>query len=129
MSFDRIVLVVAGGFVFLAGVACLASPQSFVLQAGLSATAGGLTEIRAFYGGLQIGLGCFLLWCSRQQNLVVAALILVGSTVGAIALARVVGMLIDQAPTRYHVANLVVETTTVVLVAIALALHRGHAHK
>jgi hypothetical protein len=105
MSFDRIVLVVSGVFVAFAGIACLVAPESFTQQAGLSATPSGLTEIRAFYGGLQAGLGCFLIWCSRQPTLVLPGLLLVGFSVGAIGLARATGMLVDQAPTAYHVES------------------------
>jgi hypothetical protein len=124
MSFDRVVLVVAGVFVLLAGVACLVAPASFATQAGLAATPSGLTEIRAFYGGLQVGLGCFLIWCSRQQGLVLAGLLLVVFAVGAIGLARVLGLLIDQEPTGYLVGNLAIEVVTVGFVAVAVAKHR-----
>ena len=51
MSFDRGVLAFLGAFVLLAGLACLVAPASLAQQAGWSATPGGLTEIRAFYGG------------------------------------------------------------------------------
>jgi hypothetical protein len=128
MSFDRGVLAVAAAVVFLAGVACVASPASFGQQAGLAATPSGLTEIRAFYGGLQIGLGCFLIWCVRRQTLIRAGLLLVGFTVGAIGAFRVLGMLVDRAPTTYHAANLVVEVVTVAVVAVALARNQRLAH-
>ena len=94
MSFDRIVLVVSGVFVAFAGIACLVAPESLTQPAGLSATPSGLTEIRAFYGGLQVGLGCFLIWCSRQHTLILPGLLLVGSSVGAIGLARVTACLL-----------------------------------
>jgi hypothetical protein len=128
MSFERVVLVVAGAFALLAGVACLVAPASFAAQAGLTTTPSGLTEIRAFYGGLQVGLGCFLIWCSRQQRLILEGLLLVVFTVGAIGLARVLGILIDREPTGYLVANLAVEAITVGLVAAAVARHRRRVH-
>ena len=127
MFFDRIVLVVSGVFVAFAGIACLIAPESLTQPAGLSATPSGLTEIRAFYGGLQFGLGCFLIWCSRQPSLILPGLLLVAFSVGAIGLARVTGMVIDQAPTAYHVANLALEITTVTVVTVAVARQRRRA--
>lgn len=121
MSFDRGVLTLLGSFVFLSGIACLAAPASFAQQAGLSATPAGLTEIRAFYGGLEIGLGCFLIWCSRQDALILPGLFIVGFSVGGAGIARALGMLVDRAPTSYHFTNLAVEVATVALVAVAVS--------
>jgi hypothetical protein len=128
MSLDRVVLALSGAFVLLAGVACVVGPASFSQQAGLSATPSALTEIRAFYGGLQVGVGCFLIWCVRQRALTFAGLLLVAFAVGGAGVARALGMLIDQAPTAFHLTNLAVEATTVALVAVALSRHRRLAH-
>jgi len=128
MSLDRVVLALSGAFVLLAGVACVVDPASFSQQAGLSATPSALTEIRAFYGGLQVGVGCFLIWCVRQRTLTFAGLLLVAFAVGGAGVARALGMLIDQAPTAFHLTNLAVEATTVALVAVALSRHRRLAH-
>ena len=120
MPLDRVVLALASAFVLLAGLACLFGPASFAQQAGLSATPSALTEIRAFYGGLQVGVGCFLIWCIRQRTLTFVGLLLVALAVGGAGIARAFGMLIDQAPTAFHLTNLAVEVTTVALVAVAL---------
>ncbi len=124
MSLDRVVLALCAAFVLLAGVACVVAPASFAQQAGLSATPSALTEIRAFYGGLQIGVGCFLIWCIRQRTLTFAGLLLVAFAVGGAGMARVLGMLTDQAPTAFHLTNLAVEVTTVAVVAVAVSRHR-----
>ena len=128
MSLDRVVLALSGAFVLLAGVACVVGPASFSKQAGLSATPSALTEIRAFYGGLQVGVGCFLIWCVRQRTLTFAGLLLVAFAVGGAGVARALGMLIDQAPTAFHLTNLAVEATTVASVAVAISRHRRLAH-
>ena len=94
MSLDRVVLALSSAFVLLAGVACIVAPASFAQQAGLSAAPSALTEIRAFYGGLQVGIGCFLIWCIRQRTLTFAGLLLVAFAVGGAGIARVLGMLI-----------------------------------
>ena len=127
MSFERVLLAFLAAFVLLAGVACLVAPASVVRQAGLSATPSGATEIRAFYGGLQVGVGCFLLWCMRERRLIFAGLLLEAFAVGGVGIARVLGMLVDHAPTAYHLTNLAVEVTTVVLVAVAFSRRRRPA--
>lgn len=124
MPLDRAVLALSSAFVLLAGVACVVGPASFAEQAGLSATPSALTEIRAFYGGLQIGVGCFLIWCIRQRTLTFAGLLLVAFAVGGAGMARALGLIIDQAPTAFHLTNLAVEVMTVALVAVALSRHR-----
>jgi hypothetical protein len=59
MSLGRAVLALNGAFCVLAGVACVVAPASLALQAGLSTAPSALTEIRAFHGGLLVGVGCF----------------------------------------------------------------------
>ena len=127
VSFDRGVLSVLALFVLVAGVASFASPASLAQQAGWSATPGGLTEIRAFYGGVQLGPGCFIVWCARRLERVLPGLLVAGFAVGGIGIARAVGLFLDQAPTAYHLANLAVEIVTVALVAVAVVKHRKRA--
>jgi peptidoglycan/LPS O-acetylase OafA/YrhL len=128
VSFDRGVLILLALFVLVAGLASFASPASLAQQAGWSATPGGLTEIRAFYGGLQVGLGCFLVWCTRRRERLLSGLLVAGFAVGGIGIARAFGLFLDQAPTAYHLGNLAVEIATVALVAVAVSRHRKRAH-
>lgn len=126
MSFDRTVLALSTAFAFFAGVACVVAPASFAQQAGLSAAPNALTEIRAFYGGTLVGMGCFLIWCmrQRQRTLTFAGLLLIACSVGGVGIVRTLGMLIDRVPTAYHLTNLAIEVTTVALVAVAVSKHR-----
>ena len=128
MSFDRGALAILTAVVLLSGFGSVVAPNSLTQQAGLVATPSGLTEIRAFYGGLQIGVGLFLLWCLRQQSMIPAGLLLVGLAVGGAGIARVLGMTIDGEPTRFHLVNLAVEIGTVSLVAFAASRRRLRAH-
>lgn len=124
MSFDRALLAILGVFVLLAGVGCFVAPASFAQQVGFAVSASGLTEIRAFYGGLQIGFGCFLIWCLREPVLTSAGLFLEGLVVGGVGIARAFGMIVEHTPTTYHLANLAIEVATVVLVVVAFARRR-----
>jgi len=127
MSLHRIVLALNGIFCLLAGVACIVAPTSLAEQAGLSLTPSALTEIRAFHGGLLVGLGCFQIWCIRQPAWTFAGLLMVALSVGGAGIARVFGMLVDREPTAYHLLNLAIEITTVAVVIFAVSRQRlGH---
>jgi hypothetical protein len=127
LSFDRVLLAVLAAFVLLAGVGCLVAPALFAVQADFQTTPSALAEIRAFYGGLQLGIGVFLVWCLREPSRTSQGLSLVGLAVGGAGLARMLGILFDHAPTSHHLANLGIEVVTVVLVAIALLRVRRRA--
>ena len=128
MSIDRVVLAINAVFCLLAGVGCVVAPESLAQQAGLSIAPSALTEIRAFHGGLLVGVGCFQLWCLRRPALTFAALVMVALSVGGVGVARVVGMLVDREPTAYHLMNLAIEVTTVAVAMFALSRQRrGHA--
>lgn len=124
MSLDRVVLGLNAAFCILAGVACVVAPASLAGQAGLSMAPSALTEIRAFHGGLLVGLGCFQIWCLRRPELTFAGLLMVALSVGGAGVARVLGMLVDREPTSYHLTNLAIEATTVAVVTFALSRQR-----
>jgi hypothetical protein len=124
MSFERILLGVLAAFVLLAGAGCLVAPSLFAQQAQFQTNPSALTEIRAFYGGLQFGIGLFLVWCLRTPSRTYQGLLLAGLAVGGAGLARMFGILFYHAPTSHHLANLGIELVTVVLVAIALSMIR-----
>jgi len=127
MTFDRVLLVFLSAFVLFAGAGCLLAPAVFAEQARFSTSPSALTEIRASYGGLQIGIGLFLVWCLRASDRVSMGLALGGVAVGCTGLARLFGIVLDHAPTSHHLANLGIEVVTVVLVAIALS--RAHRRR
>ena len=59
--FSSLVLALAGlGFLGF-GLAILVAPAAVLAPVGISGSAAGLVELQAFYGGLEIGLGAFLL--------------------------------------------------------------------
>ena len=76
-------------------------------------TPGAVTDVRAIYGGLQIGLGLLLLVHWRRRSLR-PALLLLGVGFGCVAGARVLGLCLDGA-TPLHSGAAVVEA----LVALA----------
>lgn len=90
-----IFLRIIAAILLLFGVIYLLNPALLAGKAGLTANASGLTDIRATYGGFQIGFGLFLLWvCKdpRQLSLALAATMLIFGSVGA---ARLFGVVTD----------------------------------
>lgn len=73
------------------GVAFLTMPERMLAPVNLPLDAPeARAEIRAFYGGFQLGVGLFLLWCWAirkrvRTGLILATLIWTGSTIGRVA--------------------------------------------
>ena len=91
------VVLVFFGLSFLAfGLWALFAPVSLaaLVHFGMESPAS-VTEIRAFYGGLEIGLAAFLIWSAFDKEMLPAALIALAAVAGGIALARVAGILVD----------------------------------
>ncbi len=95
------------------GLLALFQPTSMMSPVGLQAPSPqALTEIRAAYGGLQIGLGSFLLWSALDGGRWPAALLAYALALGAVGDCRAVGLLIDREPTGFHVFALAFEWIT-----------------
>lgn len=96
MRSDLIALVL-GGVGFLAfGLAMTVAPQASMAMIGWPIPDGvPTTELRAFYGGLELGLGALLLGAARNPSYRRAGLILGGVCFGLVGLTRAAGMLID----------------------------------
>ncbi|MEM6639767.1 MAG: DUF4345 family protein [Pseudomonadota bacterium] len=94
--FATVVLVFFGLSFGAFGVWALAAPQSLsqLLHFGLE-TPGAVTELRAFYGGLELGLCGFLLAAVFFRHLVPGALIALAAIAGGVALGRIIGMVLD----------------------------------
>lgn len=71
-------------------------------KAGLFPDASGVTDIRATYGGMQLGFGLFLAWAARDRALHAAAWWACAALVGAVAVLRLFGLAVDGAPTGFH---------------------------
>ena len=75
------------------GAWLLASPTVALGKIGIEArSATGLVELRAFYGGMEIGLGLFLAWCALRPEWRQAGLWLVLLANGGAGLARLVAI-------------------------------------
>lgn len=100
----------ACGFGYAAlGALFLTAPQRLADFVPLAATGpGGLTEIRALYGGLELAIGGLLITGARGPHVRVA---LAANTflAAGLALGRVAGLLLDGGPYTEHMPYLSVE--------------------
>ena len=77
------------------GVMYLLSPMTLASKADISATASGMTDIRATYGGFQIGFALFLFWACTWENYIKPALIATLVIFASVGAARLFGVIVD----------------------------------
>lgn len=119
MRIAQIYLVLMGAMSLVFGVVYLFWPAMMTDPMGFGALApAAVTDVRATYGGFQIGMGAFLLWCLNPAR-VRAGLLLVLLTIGAVAICRAVGLAIDGEVTANLQGVLVFE---LVLAVVTLVL-------
>ena len=94
MSLPRVSLLLAalgsGGF----GIAFLVTPEKLIRQVDLALVGpGGLSEIWAMYGGLELGLAGFFIACAVRQRWARAGLAAQFLSFGGLATGRLAGIL------------------------------------
>ena len=119
MTFGRIVLYVAALMSLATGVSYLVSPQGMATAAGFGdLQPGGMTDVRATYGGFQIGMGLFLVWTALDPDRIRSGLLLTLLVFGALASSRAIGLALDASLNAFHQLGILFE---VVFTATALA--------
>lgn len=119
-KFGKWVLVLAGlGFLGF-GLAIVAAPAAVLGGVGISGTAAGVVELRAFYGGLELGLAAFLLACAARPAWREPGLWSVALVNGGIAAARLLGIALSGEFTGFFAGALVWELGFTVAAILAL---------
>lgn len=115
------------GLCFLGfGVAFLVAPlqtlgaTGIVLEGSLAAT-----ELRAFYGGLEVALGLLLIAAARSPRFEEAGLWLCGAGYGGIGLARLLGIVLAGEGTSFLWFALATELALAAAAGLALWRIRG----
>lgn len=92
-AFSKLLVGLAGlGFLGY-GIAFLIAPEATLAGAGLHLTGtGAVVELRAFYGGLELGLGLWLLCAGFQDRLLRPGLWLTLASNGGIGGSRLLGL-------------------------------------
>ena len=120
MSLPRLALRLAALAFAGFGVALLVRPEligALGLELGRPAAA---TEIRAFYGGLELGLALFFGLASTRDAWLRPALFAQAASLGGIVLARLIGLALDGSAEPIILLAGAAEGTGAVLAVIAL---------
>lgn len=89
MKLARVVLILNAVLFAGLGAWCLADPAGTLGPVGVVAqTPHGATELRAMYGGLELGVALFLLLCTRRTAWLGAGLLLCGLALLGLGLTR-----------------------------------------
>lgn len=77
------------------GLWTLQDPEGALREVGvLAASPGGVLELRAMYGGLELGMALFLLWCLRTPVTTWAGVVASTLTIGGLGVVRLLGLLL-----------------------------------
>jgi hypothetical protein len=102
------------------GVACFLRPRQMLAKIDVQPTSStGVTEIRAMYGGMELGLGAFFAYCAAQKGMERPALLAQIAGLGGLAAARIWSILKDE-PGAIMVPLALAEAGTAVLGIVAL---------
>jgi len=118
----RYLIALVGGSFILFGIAYLAQPEAVLALTGsFQLDSNALTDSRATYGGIQLGLGMYLLLLLRRNDGIASALLLLGVALTTVGASRIAGYLIDGDVSIMH---LVVGLQEMGIAAFAIALMR-----
>lgn len=124
MTLSRIYLIAVGALSVAFGIAYLLAPSALTEAANFGTLApAAATDVRATYGGFQMGMGGFLLWSAASEDRIRAGLLLTLLTMGLVLTSRLLGLVLDGDLNEFHTSALVFES--VLTVATALVLRRG----
>lgn len=118
--FARVSLIVAGLGLLGFGLPLLVKPALMGVVGIRFARAAAATEIRAFYGGLELGLAAFFFAAARRDAWLRPALFAQAAGLGGIVVARLIGMLVDGSAEPMLFLFAAVEGTGALLGAVAL---------
>ncbi|MBW8368845.1 MAG: DUF4345 family protein [Arenimonas sp.] len=117
----RIALLCLAGLGFLGfGLAIVAAPAAVLGSVGITGTTAGLVELRAFYGGLELGLAAFLFACAAKPAWRIPGLWSVALVNGGIAAARLLGIGLTGEFTGFFAGALVWEIGFTLAAIVAL---------
>jgi hypothetical protein len=102
------------------GMAVLLDPAVLRSAGVVAPEAAGAVELRAFYGGLELGLAAFLLLALRRPEWYVPALAMQVLALGGVATARLIGIVLTPTSEALVFASLLVEAAGAALGIVAL---------
>jgi hypothetical protein len=128
VKFAKLILVAYGLMFLYFGVLLFARPTAITDTIPLQLTEPtAVAEIRAFYGGLELGLGAFLVAAGLRRAFTRPGLWLLFGISAGLTLGRITGIAVDHATTSFIFIALVVEAAGLILSGVALRLCRETA--
>lgn len=120
MNLARIITALNGATFGLTGVAFLVDPAGMAAAVDMAPDGPvAVNEIRAFYGGLEVGLGGLLLWAALRRTWLGPALVLQLAVVGGIVAGRLLGFAVEGLPGDPVPALLAIELVMGLTAALA----------
>jgi hypothetical protein len=121
MTLSRIALVTAAAGFAGFGAACLVRPKTMLKHVDVKPTSAvGTTELRAMYGGMELGLGAFFAVALAKPDLTRPALLAQALALGTLAGARLAGILHDRSRGPLMKTLVIAESVTAAIGAVAL---------
>ncbi|MEZ6187566.1 MAG: DUF4345 family protein [Planctomycetota bacterium] len=119
-------LLAATGLIYLyLGAVFVLWPVGWAQKIGFTLDADGVVEIRAVYGGLELGLGVFFLVAALRREWVGVGLWALCLTFAGLAVCRALGLALAEGPGPMPWKLFAVEASETVLSAAALWITRG----
>ena len=119
-SFSGKALLIISAVIFLLfGLAYVVMPQPLMEPVGIKAPPKGITDIRATYGGLQVGIAMFLYWSSLSPSKIESGLRALLFVAASVAICRAIGVVVDS-HLGIHIIGFTFEITLAVLAFFAL---------
>ena len=120
MRLSALSLLLAAAAFTGAGLTFLAAPGLLVLVDLAPATATARSDVRAVFGGLELGVGAWLALCARRPTWHRPALVAQALTFGGLAAGRLLSLVIDGVPRGVTFALWAPELSGAVLAVLAL---------
>lgn len=93
------------------GIAYLLAPGPLTGPANFGSLAPAVaTDVRATYGGFQIGMGAFLIWSSSSADRIRGGLLLTLLTMGLVLASRIIGVVLDGHLNEFYTSALIFES-------------------
>jgi hypothetical protein len=122
MTFPRIVLSSYGLMFVVLGSLFLAQPMAASALVQMDST--GSADVRAVYGGLECGIGVYLIGCAFQEATVRAGLYAMLAAFAGLAAGRAIGIQVDGPAGIFSYAMLLLEIGGALMAAAALSAAR-----
>ena len=125
----RLILALNGILHLYYGIVFVADPRSMMASLSLSALSpAGITEMRAFHGGLMLAMGILFFLAAIYKRFTVPGLIMMTITYAGAVAARTTGIILDQTNDTLILQILFIEIVGLILGIIGLwVVHKSRA--